>query len=300
MSRPIGFVLMVHDRLDQAARLIRRLNLMFGDPPIVCHCDLSKTKNFLADWPRNVALVRPHVVTGWGQFSIVEAALRAIGQLYAGPDPPDWFVLLSGADYPIKPASYILNELRGSPFDAYIKHQLIAYGSLEGPWQKHCHERYCRLFDVVLPVIGRGKDGELRPKWKRYYFVEHPRFTRRFLPFSETLRCYAGEAWFTANRKTAGYLLEFHERNPSLARHYRKVQVADESYINTILANAPGLRLKDDCLRYTDWSLGENHPKVLKLEDLPRLRASAAHFARKFNSAYDEAILDALDAAVAE
>ncbi|HXT00223.1 MAG TPA: hypothetical protein VN915_06085 [Elusimicrobiota bacterium] len=32
-------------------------------------------------------------------------------------------------------------------------------------------------------------------------------------------------------------------------------------------------------------------------EDLPRLKASGAHFAREFNSADDDAILDALDAA---
>src|SRR6185312_4428849 len=130
MSPPIGFVLMVHDRLDQAARLIRKLNEMFGEPPIVCHCDLAKTHGFLADWPRNVSLVRPHVATGWGEFGIVEAAVRAIGQLYASPQPPDWFVFLSGADYPIKPAARILSELEGGPFDAYIAHELISYATL--------------------------------------------------------------------------------------------------------------------------------------------------------------------------
>lgn len=296
MNRPIGFVLLIHDRLDQAARLIRKLNAMFDDPPIVCHCDFSQTKGFIADPPRNVTLVRPHSVTAWGDWSIVDAAMRAMRLLYASKESPDWCVYLSGADYPIKTAERILTDLREAPFDAYMNHELIQYGAYARPWQDHCHERYCRLFDVVFPIIGRGKDGRLRPKWKRYYFIRHPFFTRPFQPFRKDLRCYAGESWFTVNRKAVRYILSYHDQNPALARHYRRVQCADESYFNTILANAAGLQVRNDCLRYTDWSMGGDHPKTLTMEDLDRLRASDAHFARKFDSRIDSRILDALDA----
>jgi hypothetical protein len=296
MRKPIGFVLTIHNRLDQAARLIGKLNQMFDHPPIVCHCDFSQTKGFIQDCPKNVTLVQPHVATSWGEFSIVDAALRAVRLLYASKESPDWFVYLSGADYPIKSAARILSDLQNGAFDAYIKHELISHNSCTGTWQRHCHQRYCRLFDLVLPIIGRGHRGELRPKWKRYYFVEHPFLTRPFLPFSDNLRCYAGESWFSANRRAANYILDFHDRNQSFTRHYRGVQCADESYFNTILANASGLHLKNDCLRYTDWSTGGNHPKTLKMEDLRRLAESPAHFARKFDPTLDAGILDALDA----
>jgi hypothetical protein len=243
-----------------------------------------------------VTFVRPHIVTKWGEFSVVQAAMRAMRVLYASNEAPDWCVYLSGADYPIKTAERILTDLREAPFDAYMNHELIRYNSYSRPWQKHCHERYRRLFDVVLPIIGRGQAGELRPKWKRFYFFQHPFFTRAFQPFSENLRCYAGESWFTANRKAVNYILSYHDQNPALARHYSRVQCADESYFNTILANASDLRVKNDCLRYTDWTMGGNHPKTLGMEDLNRLKASPAHFARKFDAVLASDVLDALDA----
>ena len=39
----------------------------------------------------------PHVKTGWGKFSLVAAALRALELLYQSA-APDWFALLSAAD----------------------------------------------------------------------------------------------------------------------------------------------------------------------------------------------------------
>ena len=70
---------------------------------------------------------------------------------------------------------------------------------------------------------------------------------------------------------------------------------ADESYFQTILANADHLNLKNDNYRYVDWSTKAAHPKTIELEDLPRLLASPAHFARKFNIEVDREIFDQLD-----
>ena len=39
--------------------------------------------------------------------------------------PPDWFALLSGADYPIKPAEKILEDLQTTSADALIRHRVI-------------------------------------------------------------------------------------------------------------------------------------------------------------------------------
>ena len=39
MAFSLGFVLLTHDRPQQAARLVKRLNAMFGFPPIAWHHD---------------------------------------------------------------------------------------------------------------------------------------------------------------------------------------------------------------------------------------------------------------------
>ncbi|MFC3559911.1 beta-1,6-N-acetylglucosaminyltransferase [Pedobacter jamesrossensis] len=48
-------------------------------------------------------------------------------------------------------------------------------------------------------------------------------------------------------------------------------------------------------LRYIDWSEGNAHPKMLKIEDYSNLKSSTMHFARKFDTEIDEVILDKID-----
>jgi hypothetical protein len=58
------------------------------------------------------------------------------------------------------------------------------------------------------------------------------------------------------------------------------------------------LKISKNNLRYVDWSLGGHHPKTLEVEDIPRILASGAHFARKFNLENGAEVFDAIDAAV--
>ncbi|MEO5713799.1 MAG: beta-1,6-N-acetylglucosaminyltransferase [Luteolibacter sp.] len=301
---PIGFILLVNPRspIEQSERLIRTLNRMFDHPPIACHHDFGQNPRFIENCPANVKLVSPHVATRWGDFSCVEATIKAMRLLYAGGDGPEWFVYLSGADYPIKPAHQILAELQASAFDGHIEHKLVSEGDLHYPpdpdyprgwkwesWLKQCHRRYCSLrLDV------RGINRYLRPS-TRTFWLEHPIFTRGRLPFTPEFKCYAGEVWFTGNHRCARRILDFDDNDERLAAHYRRTLVPEESYLQTVLGNAPDLKLSQNYLRYVDWTGGGSNPKVLTKEDLPFLIRSKAHFARKFDEAVNSSVLDELD-----
>jgi hypothetical protein len=302
---PIGFVLLVNPRnkLEQSERLIRKLNRMFDHPPIACHHDFGQNPRFIENCPPNVRLVQPYVATKWADFSCVEATIRALRLLYDGTDYPEWFVYLSGSDYPIKPARQILAELKASAFDGHVEHKLVSEGDLSYPpdpdylpgwkwedWLKHCHKRYCsRRLDV------RGINRYLRFS-TRTFWLEHPIFTRGRLPFTPEFKCYAGEVWFCANHRCARRILDFYKHDLKVAAHYRKTRTPEESYLQTVLANTPELKLSQNYLRYVDWTGRGSNPKILRMEDLPRIIASKAHFARKFDEAVDARILDELDA----
>jgi hypothetical protein len=304
MSPPIGFVLLVNpfNKLEQSERLIRKLNRMFDHPPIACHHDFGQNPRFIENLPGNVQIVRPHVATRWGDFSCVEAAIQALRLLYAGAGGPEWFVFLSGADYPIKPASQILAELKASPYDGHMEHKLVSEGDLAYPadpdnlqawrgetWLRQCRKRYCSLrLDV------RGINRYLRFS-TRTFWLEHPIFTRGRLPFTPEFKCYAGEVWFSANHRCTRRILDFYDHDCRVAKHYRKTLVPEESYLQTVLANAPDLKLSQNYLRYVDWTRGGSNPKVLTMEDLPKLTKSGSHFARKFDESVDATILDELD-----
>jgi Core-2/I-Branching enzyme len=295
MAPTVGFVLLTHNKPHQVVRLVDTLNRMFDRPPIACHHDFSKC-DLPEDIASNISFVHPHLQTGWGKFSIVEATLHALQLMYEAPNAPDWFILLSGADYPIKPAQQILHDLGSSPYDVHAEHEQISYNNYERSWQELCYKRYCT---VKFPIPFLNRKLQLV---KRHLTLKHPLLTAPFLPFSENFRCFAGAQWFSANRKAAKYLIEFHDRNSVLADHYRRSDphmiVPDESYCHTIFCNAPHLKISQNYWRYIDWSDPIVNPKTLVLDDLSKIQASSAHFARKFDIDRDPEILDKLDAII--
>lgn len=293
MSSAVGFILLTHNKPHQIIRLVKTLNRQFDYPPIVCHHDLSKSYFPIEELHNNLLLVCPHIQTGWSKFSVVEAMLRALHMMYQTASP-DWFILLSGADYPIKPAQQILHDLATSPYDVHMRYEPIQYNHYQNEWQELCYMRYCYV-ELRLPYINH------KLQWThRKIYLKHPLLTAPFLPFSRSLRCFAGEHWFCANRKAAEYLLEFYTTKPRLAAHYRKFDAyttitPEESYYHTIFCNAPHLKVSQNHWRYLDWSTKGLHPKTLTLEDLPALLKSSAHFARKFDLDQDAKVLDELD-----
>jgi hypothetical protein len=296
MPPTVGFIVLSHNKPYQTVRLVTALNRMFDCPPIVCHHDFSQINLDVDSLTKNVSLVRPHVQTAWGSFSIVEAMLRALQLMYESPHSPDWFIFLSGADYPIKPARQIVADLDSSSFDVHIGHVPIKYHAYQSDWEKHCFNRYC-VVRTTIPSLSMNKGLHLV---RRKVTISHPLLTAPFLPFSSNLRCFAGEFWFCANRKAANYLVKFYNERPALAAHYRKTSNSSESYCQTVLCNAAQLRISGNNWRYVDWTIDGPHPKTLLSEDLPKLLASSAHFARKFDMDADAGIYDALDAIVGE
>ncbi len=295
LSNSIGFILLTHTKPLQIYRLINKLNSLFNYPLIVCHHDFSKCDLSVDTLSENVLFVRPHLETEWAGFALVEATVQALRLMYDVPEAPDWVVLLSGADYPIKTAKQILDELPSSSYDAYIQHEQITYETYKYDvrtsvlWQKNSYQRYCtKSFSFHYSK----KDSA---HFNLEICLENPLLTKPFLPFSKKLTCFSGSQWFCVNKKAAKYIIDFHSKKNALTSYYKKLKYADESYFQTILANASHLKVKNDRRRYIDWSDRGTHPKTLLMEDLPNLLLSSAHFARKFDIDTDSNILDELD-----
>jgi len=300
VGKSIGFVLLTHAKPYQTLRLARRLNTLFGAPPIVCHHDFSKCALDMGLFPSNVLFVQPPVQTRWGEFSLVEATVRALSQLHAGGMGPEWTVVLSGSCYPVKPAGQILHDLQQGDYDAHIRFQLLdaqtlppQINTLEDRRAHVYYDRYC-VKRFLIPSV----DKRLRFKTRRLA-VRNGWLNRHFVPFSARLRCFAGSQWFSINRRAAHYLVDYHATKPGLATYYKGTEMADESYFQTILANAPQFKLNNNNWRYMDWSAWGPHPKSLTLADLPQIVASPDHFARKIDLETNADLMNALDHIVA-
>jgi hypothetical protein len=285
---PIGFVLATHANPAQILFLCEQLSARFDRPPISIHHDFGQTPLNTALFPTNVHFVEDWVKTRWGGFGVVEGEFRALRQLYQ-KDDPDWFFNISSADHPIKTAKQILDELYSNPYDAYIDTREI---------------RYCRL---PVPPEGWGDQNFIAPAWvtlaferymaigfgyyklatrmgwrKKAIYLRGSFFVRNFTPFDGSLKCFAGDHWFTANREAAEAILADSDSNRRLYAHFRRRPNSDEAIFQTILGNT-ALRLSTDNKRYTDWRGCTNHPRTLTEADFPALFASGDYFARKFD-----------------
>ena len=293
----IGFVLLTHNNEPQVIRLVRTLNEVFDHPPIACHHDFSQAHFSSENFPQNLRFVEDYVSTRWGTISLVHAMLKALRLLYDS-GAPDWFYLLSGADYPIRNAESIRKELSETNYDAFIRLRRIDHtrvpdtvledsGGLDSPsYLRLAYQRYvARSFPV--------------PSWKhpfrgpaaRHFHLLNPRVLKGFHPFTDSYSCYAGDQWFAGNSKSAAAILApGHER---LLNHLKRRFPPDEAFCPTVLGNAANLNICSESRHYIRWSAGK-HPRTLDSDDLPDMLSSNAHFARKFS--LGSPVLDLLDA----
>ena len=290
MSR-IGFILLTHNKPNQILRLVNRLNSMFDFPPIVCHHDFDKCPLPDGFLPENVSFVRPHLKTGWAKFSVVKGNALALAQMYHRDDSPEWCVTLSGACYPTKPAAQILANLNTGGYDAHVEGKEVKPELQKNDdWHKMFYERL-GVITLHIPSL----DKRLRPKTRR---VRLPHAVGRYLlPFHKGFRHFAGSQWFCVSRRAALYIIEFQRTRDAkkLARHYEDLLFSEESYFQTLVHNAPNLKVNAHNWLYLDWSEKQANPKLLTLKDLSAITASPTHFARKTDIEASAGLLNALD-----
>lgn len=298
MNPAIGFVLLTHENPEQVLFLCQHLTWLFDSAPIVVHHDFSKCALNTALFPKNVSFVEDWLNTRWGGWGVVGGELKATRQLYQRHNP-DWFVVLSGADFPIKPAAYTLNSLYGGDFDGYLYHRPIGHCMLPLPTEgfgaeNFAHPAWERLAFERYVAIGFGfYKLATRLKWQtKAIYLRQEFLIERFTPFDGSIRCFAGDFWLTGNRTTAEALLEESPLNSKLVKHFQRRPNPDEGFPHTVLCNRPELRISTDNKRFTDWTGQVNHPRTLTHADFPHLLSCSAHFARKF--AFDPESLGSL------
>ena len=288
MNSSIGFVVVSHLDLQRLERLIGALNRTYDEPPIAIHHDFFQSNIDVSRLSGNIVFIRPHLRTQWADASIVHADLLALRALYHSYDP-DWFILLSAADYPIMRGRQVLKELREGTFDLYIDYHLAEryptpcvtvsknrFRSSETSWRREAYDRYIAKTIMFPPFI--------KQQARRPIIIRNELLLRAFLPYTSTWKCYAGDHWFTGNRKVAGILLSETPESRRTLKHLSRRFAPDELFYHTVLGNQSDIRICRDNKRYSFWAEQDAHPKVLEIGDLPSILELRCHFARKFSA----------------
>jgi len=236
-------------------------------------------------------------------FSMVEAYLDAAERIAGAGVEYEWLTLLSGQDYPLRPLADYERHLDRSGVQGFLRYGDVL--GLDTPWPnkpRRGHRRYFYRYRTLSP---RWRPWLSRLKWlNEVQSLVHLQLTYGAQvgfrlprpPFDGAVRCYAGPAWHTLSRECVTYLLERRAAADPLVEHFRHTTSPEEAFYQTLLVNGGRFRLANDNLRYADFtgSVGGS-PRTLTGADLPRLLESPCYFARKFDVAVDEGVLDRLD-----
>jgi hypothetical protein len=293
----IGFIILAHDNPVAVRRLVTRLTAPWSR--IFVHIDRKVAASDFSSLG-DVAFVPDElrVPVFWGGFSHTAATLAAL-RFALDTDPSiERFVLLSGADYAIKPLGDIKNFFDAHPATEFVRidRQLTPNGPNPLDWYLKYYVGDVPLFHEMhspLPPLA-ALASRIAPK------IPHR-------PPPETT-IYHGAMWWALTRDGARTVVRFADDNRALMRWMRRTRECGELFVQTALkARGQALTFSQDAtagpvtdptlhgVHYIDWSRGGPHPKPLEIADLPALKQSPALFARKFGpSAID--VLNRLDA----
>jgi hypothetical protein len=274
----VAYLIRAHHRPEQLVRLVERL----ATPNASFFVHLDGRADELVREALLIGLAGhdnvhwvPRIDSYYSGFSLVRSVLAGLDEV-ARRDLPAHVVLLSGQCYPLRPAREIECFL-----DEQLGKSLV----------EHFH----------LPSEHwAGEDGGLDRI--RYRFYERVHYRTRTLrlpllrrPFPEGLEPWGGSAWCVLSSDAARTVIAFRDERPDAHEFFRHTKAPDEMYLQTALLNSPVRDgVANESVHYIEWT-GGSHPRTFTAADFDRIAASGKLFARKFDVARDEEILNVID-----
>jgi hypothetical protein len=190
----------------------------------------------------------------WGDFSQVKAILVLLRIALAEQRRFDYFVLLSGTDYPLQSVSYIesfFERNEGKEFMNIVPIPCEAVGkpitrlTTYKPRPGHPTSKIAKFGRKLLVKIGTLPT-ERDYKSHLCNFVPH-----------------GGSTWWALSREACEYIQSFVANEPRVVNFFKHTICPDESFFQTILGNSPYKVKIQRNLTYTDWSGGGSSPAYI-------------------------------------
>ena len=288
----IAYLVFAYKNPKLLQRVIEKLST--EDSAFFIHIDeKSDIKQFRSIGGSNVFFTKRRISVYWAEFTGIEAILLLIREALSKETKYEYFVLLSGSDYPLKSAQYIHNFLdanRGAEFISLVK--VPAPG-------KPLARINTRRFPSTKPV-------------RRFIFRALAKVglaKRDYRKFLVGMEVYSGNTWWALSREACQYIVDFDRCNRYVAQFFSELFAPEESFFHTILGNSRFRSRVKRNLLYEDWIGQGAHPEMPDDQHIARLEehaileiddgfgAGELLFARKFS---DEnlALLDRMDAMI--
>lgn len=245
----IAYLILAHNNPLHLTRLISALQTEHSH--MFLHID-KKSNGFIhLPVKSNTTLIKNTVSVNWGGFSLVQATLNLLQEANTIGEY-DYFILLSGADYPIKSNAYIFQFLQQHKGEEFINLCKMPEMNKTFDRVEYFYIENARDF-AASSLSKRVINKSLRfALFKRKYPKPYSHFT-----------LYAGNQWWVLSKRCVDYILHFITHNSEYVDFYKYTLIPDELFFHTIIGNSPFKENVVNALMYTDWLKGSAHPAAL-------------------------------------
>lgn len=291
----IAYLILAHNNPRHLERMIAALRC--DNSRFFVHIDgKSDIANFEDSINDDVVFCEKRSKVYWGEFSIVQATLdlMACAKTY-DKCTFNYFVLLSGSDFPIRSNDYISNFFSANIGKIYLNSTLMPNESAGKPISRLTKYRF-----------------QSEPSLKKSFVLLvaklfHLRLDQRnYEKVFGTLKPYAGSQWWALPEEAVDYVHRFIRQNGKVIDFFKNTHCPDEMLFQTILSNSPLKEKIVGNLTYTDWSGGGHSPATVSAKHIERFNSSELNlddggffrprerlFARKFDNT-NEALVSSL------
>lgn len=290
MDMKIAVLIMCHKDASRVNRLISAIDDQ--DLDIYVHVDKKSSITSEISTGMRIWLLPDElrIDVRWAQLSQVEAELNLIKYAHSFFEY-DYYVLLSGYDYPITSIADFKALLLDNPQINYIN--LIRSKNYFNDGRPNSFDK---RNDIYYPkaVLNQGVFSRIL---RRTWVELTGGYNRTFKFFKRANHSggssyYYGSQWWCLTGSTIGWIIKYLEENQDYIKEFEGCCIPDESFFQSLFMRSPYIDLRQDYLHYIDWSENNNHPKWLRLNDYESIKHSGKYFARKIA---DADLLDAFD-----
>lgn len=235
---------------------------------------------YMAKFP-NTYFVDNRKTVRWGGLSQLEAMVSSMNEILSSGRSYDFINLLSGQDYPIKPA--------GTMYDFFQQYRGKSFMTCEKaptPWWDEAMARFTEYHFIDYGFRGRFRLGKALSSL----------LPGRKFPLPHELYGGPDAGYWILSAEAAQYICTALKRLSKYRVFFKHTWSPDEFLVSTLLMNSPlKATFIPENYHYMDRSLGGSHPKILTMNDYPLLLHSPKFFARKFDRTIDEGVLNRID-----
>lgn len=255
----IAYLITTYNNPLHLNRLIRALDQK--SVSFFIHIDKKTETKYNIPKKHNIYILKENISVYWGSFTFIEAVIKLINSA-RNITSFDYYILLSGSDYPIKSNSYILkflNENKGKEFIniSQMPNNNKSFERIDYFYISTYIKNY-NLKNILTRLIN--------------FIVSKFKLKRKHPEEFSSFTFYAGSNWWGLSHNAIEFILDFISINPKFTRFYKYTFIPEEMFFHTILGNSNFKENVINSFTYTEWSQKtDSHPSEISMNHMPLL-----------------------------